>query len=66
MSGKTHTQAGIELVRDRNFEKEKLVRAQNIENRRIEKERQEQIAEDRMKNLKKARRALARKREENA
>lgn len=58
--------AGIELVRDRNFEKAKLVRAQNIENRRIEREneniRQEQIEKTRMKNLKKARRALERKR----
>lgn len=59
-------QAGIELVRDRNFEKAKLVRAQNIENRRIEREneniRQEQIEKTRMKNLRKARRALERKR----
>lgn len=58
-------QAGVELVRDRNFEKAKAARARNIELRRIEKERQEQIAEDRLKNLKKARKALARKRENN-
>jgi hypothetical protein len=46
------------IVREYNFEKAKVARAQQVEEIHAEKERQEQIAEDRLKNLKKARRRL--------
>jgi hypothetical protein len=53
-----------EIVRDYAFEKAKAARAAQVEQIRAEKERQLQIAEDRLKNLKKARRKLAKIREE--
>ena len=52
------------IVRDQNFKKAKIAREQQIEAINAEKERQVEIAEQRLKNLKKARRKLAKLREE--
>ena len=50
------------IVREANFRKAQLVRNENLERQRLEREaeaeRQSAIAENRMKNLKKARRRL--------
>ena len=51
-------------VRDANFQKALIAREQQVEAIRAEKERQVEIAEQRLKNLKKARRKLAKLREE--
>jgi len=51
------------VVRDANFKKALIGLEEYRERQREEKERQEQIALDRLKNLKKARRVLKRSRE---
>ena len=53
------------IVRDQNFQKAKIARELQVEAIRAEKQRQLEIAEERLKNLKKARRKLAKSREEN-
>lgn len=52
------------IVRDENFKKALIARQQQIEAINAEKQRQVEIAELRLKNLKKARRKLAKLREE--
>lgn len=52
------------IVRGYNFQKALIARAQQIEQINTEKQRQIDIAEERLKNLKKARRKLAKIREE--
>ena len=48
------------IVRDQNFKKALLAREQQVEAIRAEKERQAEIAQERLDNLKKARRKLKR------
>ena len=61
-------ESDIITVRDRNFEKARLVRQQNIEARNLAREeeesRQNLIDKTRLKNLRKARRVLAKQRGE--
>jgi hypothetical protein len=51
------------INRDHAFEKAKIGLAKYRKEQRLEKERQAELAEQRLKNLRKARRVLARKRE---
>ena len=55
-------QSQVAIIRDRNLDKAKQAREVQLELRRYEKERMEEINEERLKNLKKARKKLARMR----
>lgn len=52
------------IVREANFQKAKIKLEEYRTQQRLEKERQAQIAEQRLKNLKKARRALRKKKDD--
>ena len=59
-------QSQVGIIRDRNFKLAQETRQRNIEMRQAERDRQTEIEESRLKNLKKARKVLAKMREDEA
>lgn len=53
------------IKRDQNFERMKLAREEQLEQKRLSKLREEEIKKNRLLNLKKARKALKKKRRSN-
>ena len=56
-------QSQVAITRDRNFKLAQEIRQRNIEMRQAERDRQDEIAKQRLKNLSKARKVLAKARQ---